>query len=53
MDTCACLTMNGVGKPCAREPHAQFDIGAAGKADSPCGGRWSRAGALEDATTMA
>ena len=24
---CACLTMNGVGKPCAGEPHARFDRG--------------------------
>ena len=27
MDACACLTMNGVGKPCAGEPHARFDRG--------------------------
>ena len=24
---CACLTMNGVGEPCAGEPHARFDRG--------------------------
>jgi hypothetical protein len=27
MATCACLTMNGVGEPCAGEPHARFDRG--------------------------
>ena len=27
MGDCACLTMNGVGKPCAGEPHARFDRG--------------------------
>ena len=24
---CACLTVNDVGKPCAGEPHARFDVG--------------------------
>jgi hypothetical protein len=28
----ACLTMNGVGEPCAGEPHARFDRGPLGKA---------------------
>jgi hypothetical protein len=50
---CACLTTNDVGEPCAGEPHARFDRGAAGEADDFCGGRWSRAGALKDATMMA
>jgi hypothetical protein len=27
VDPCACLTMNGVGEPCAGEPHARFDRG--------------------------
>src|SRR3954468_17614729 len=27
MERCACLTMNGVGEPCAGEPHARFDRG--------------------------
>jgi hypothetical protein len=27
METCACLTMNDVGDPCAGEPHARFDRG--------------------------
>ena len=27
---CACLTMNGVGEPCAGEPHARFDAAAGG-----------------------
>jgi hypothetical protein len=27
METCACLTMNSVGEPCAGEPHARFDRG--------------------------
>ena len=31
MGTCACLTMNGVGKPCAGEPHARFDRGPLGR----------------------
>ena len=37
MDTCACLTMNGVGKPCAGEPHARFDRGPLGKLTHPAG----------------
>ena len=28
---CACLTMNGVGEPCAGEPHARFDRGPLGR----------------------
>ena len=31
MGACACLTMNGVGKPCAGEPHARFDRGPLGR----------------------
>ena len=27
LEHCACLTMNGVGEPCAGEPHARFDRG--------------------------
>ncbi len=37
MDACACLTMNGVGKPCAGEPHARFDRGPLGKLTHPAG----------------
>ena len=37
MDTCACLTMNGVGKLCAGEPHARFDKGPLGKVTHPAG----------------
>ena len=37
MDTCACLTMNGVGKPCAGEPHARFDRGPLGTAGAHIG----------------
>jgi hypothetical protein len=37
MDTCACLTMNGVGKPCAGEPHARFDRGPLGRLTHPAG----------------
>ena len=33
---CACLAMNGVGEPCAGEPHARFD-GAGGGARRPVG----------------
>ncbi len=29
--TCACLTMNGVGEPCAGSPHARFDRGPLGR----------------------
>ena len=28
LQTCACLTVNDVGEPCAGEPHARFDGGA-------------------------
>ncbi len=31
MENCACLTMNGVGEPCAGEPHARFDRGPLGR----------------------
>jgi hypothetical protein len=50
---CACLTMNDVGEPCAGEPHARFDRGPLATRNKPCGGRWSRAGALKHATTTA
>ena len=39
MGTCACLTMNGVGKPCAGEPHARFDRGPLGTVDAQA--RWN------------
>jgi hypothetical protein len=45
--------MNDVGEPCAGEPHARFDRGPLAKRNEPCGGRWSRAGALQHATTTA
>lgn len=34
---CACLTMNGVGEPCAGEPHARFDRGPLAKRNKPAG----------------
>jgi len=39
MGNCACLTMNGVGKPCAGELHARFDRGPLGKVDAQA--RWN------------
>ena len=53
LETCACLTMNDVGEPCAGEPHARFDRGPLATRNQTCGGRWSWAGALRNATTTA
>ncbi len=46
-DTCACLAVNGVGKPCTGEPHARFDGGPLAKQQlwrvgtmHPPGNRW-------------
>jgi hypothetical protein len=40
---CACLTMNGVGEPCAGEPHARFDRGPlAKKTAAERTPRWAR-----------
>ena len=39
LPTCACLTMNDVGEPCAGEPHARFDRGPLATAATPDRGR--------------
>ena len=45
--------VNGVGEPCAREPHARFEVAGAGNGAARSAFCESRVGVLKDATTTA
>jgi hypothetical protein len=45
--------VNDVGKPCAGEPHARFEVAGAGNGVARSAIRGSQAGVLRNATTMA